>query len=51
MDKRIKLEIKLPLVKDIELVAIEGLELMGRHLQISMFTHLKMDALPLLLLM
>jgi len=35
MDKRIKLEIKLPLVKDIELVAIEGLELMGRHLQIS----------------
>ncbi len=35
MDKRIKLEIKLPLVKDIELVAIEGLELMGRHFQIS----------------
>lgn len=35
MDKRIKLEIKLPLVKDIELVALEGLELMGRHLQIS----------------
>ena len=35
MDNRIKLEIKLPLVKDIELVAIEGLELMGRHLQIS----------------
>ncbi|MBU0475372.1 MAG: ATP-binding protein [Bacteroidetes bacterium] len=35
MDKRIKLEIKLPLVKDIELVAIEGLELMGRHLQIA----------------
>lgn len=35
MDKRIKLEIKLPLVKDIELVALEGLELMGRHLEIS----------------
>ncbi len=34
MDKRIKLEIKLPLVKDIELVALEGLELMGRHLEI-----------------
>lgn len=35
MDKRIKLEIKLPLVKDIERVAIEGLELMGRHLKVS----------------
>ena len=35
MYKRIKLEIKLPLVKDIELVALEGLELMGRHLEIS----------------
>ncbi|MCK5086319.1 MAG: ATP-binding protein [Melioribacteraceae bacterium] len=35
MDQHIKLEIKLPIVKDIELVALEGLELMGRHLGIS----------------
>ncbi|MEN8194057.1 MAG: ATP-binding protein [Bacteroidota bacterium] len=35
MDQHIKLEIKLPKVTDIELVALEGLELMGRHLGIS----------------
>lgn len=34
MDQHIKLEIKLPKVTDIELVALEGLELMGRHLGI-----------------
>ncbi|HOI28508.1 MAG TPA: ATP-binding protein [Melioribacteraceae bacterium] len=35
MDNNIKLEIKLPRVNDIELVALEGLERMGRHLGIS----------------
>lgn len=35
MDQHIKLEIKLPKVTDIELVALEGLELMGRYLGIS----------------
>lgn len=35
MDEHIKLDIKLPKVQDIELVALEGLELMGRHLGIS----------------
>lgn len=35
MDQHIKLEIKLPKVTDIELVALEGLELMGRHLGIT----------------
>ncbi len=35
MDKNIKLEIKLPKVDDIELVALEGLERMGGHLGIS----------------
>ncbi len=35
MDNNIKLEIKLPQVNDIELVALEGLERMGRHLGIS----------------
>lgn len=35
MDNNIKLEIKLPRVTDIELVALEGLERMGRHLGIS----------------
>ncbi|MDZ7763861.1 MAG: hypothetical protein U5K00_05475 [Melioribacteraceae bacterium] len=35
MDKNIKLEIKLPKVADIELVALEGLERMGGHLGIS----------------
>lgn len=34
MDKNISLEIKLPNVTDIELVALEGLQLMGRHLGI-----------------
>lgn len=34
MDQHIKLTIKLPKVTDIELVALEGLELMGRHLGI-----------------
>lgn len=35
MEQHIKLEIKLPKVTDIELVALEGLELMGRHLGIT----------------
>ncbi len=35
MDNNIKLEIKLPKVVDIELVALEGLERMGGHLGIS----------------
>ena len=35
MDQHIKLDIKLPKVTDIELVALEGLELMGRHLGIT----------------
>ncbi len=35
MDKNIKLEIQLPKIPDIELVALEGLERMGRHLGIS----------------
>jgi serine/threonine-protein kinase RsbW len=34
-DKNINLEIKLPRVPDIELVALEGLDKMGRHLGIS----------------
>lgn len=34
MDNNIKLEIKIPKVPDIELVAIEGLQLMGGHLGI-----------------
>jgi len=35
MNQNINLEIKLPNVQDIELVALEGLQLMGRHLGIS----------------
>jgi len=35
MDKNIKLEIKLQKIPDIELVALEGLEIMGRYLGIS----------------
>ena len=35
MNQNINLEIKLPKVTDIELVALEGLQLMGRHLGIS----------------
>ncbi|MCW8848935.1 MAG: ATP-binding protein [Melioribacteraceae bacterium] len=35
MNQNINLEIKLPKVPDIELVALEGLQLMGRHLGIS----------------
>ncbi|MCB0748137.1 MAG: ATP-binding protein [Ignavibacteriales bacterium] len=34
MNENINLEIKLPKVPDIELVALEGLQLMGRHLGI-----------------
>jgi len=34
-DNNVNLEIKLPKVPDIELVAIEGLDKMGRHLGIS----------------
>lgn len=35
MDQHIKLEVKLPKVHDIELVALEGLALMGHHLGIT----------------
>ncbi len=35
MNQNINLEIKLPKIHDIELVALEGLQLMGRHLGIS----------------
>ncbi|MDX1699572.1 MAG: ATP-binding protein [Melioribacteraceae bacterium] len=35
MNQNISLDIKLPNVKDIELVALEGLQLMGKHLGIS----------------
>lgn len=35
MNQNINLEIKLPNVQDIELVALEGLQLMGRHFGIS----------------
>lgn len=35
MEQNINLEIKLPKVQDIELVAIEALERMGKHLEIS----------------
>jgi anti-sigma regulatory factor (Ser/Thr protein kinase) len=35
MEQNFNLEIKLPKVRDIELVAIEALERMGKHLEIS----------------
>lgn len=35
MSQHIKLEVKLPKVRDIELVALEGLALMGSHLGIT----------------
>ena len=35
MEENINLEIKLPKVRDIELVAIEGLEKLGKHLGIT----------------
>ncbi len=35
MNSNIKLEINIPKVPDIELVALEGLQLMGRHMGIS----------------
>lgn len=35
MESPIKLDIKLPSIPDVELVAIEGLQVMGRHLGIS----------------
>jgi anti-sigma regulatory factor (Ser/Thr protein kinase) len=35
MEQNFNLEIKLPKVQDIELVAVEGLERMGKHLGIS----------------
>lgn len=35
MNQNINLQIKLPKIPDIELVALEGLQLMGRHLGIS----------------